>query len=332
MKILIATGIYPPDVGGPAEYAFHLYDEFKRLSHKVKIVSYGLEKKLPFGFRQVWYLTRILARAFSTNLIIVFDTMSTGVPAVIASFLLNKKVIVRIGGDFLWESFVERTGLLIPLPEFYKIGLKLSLKERIVRRLQQFVLDYSDAVVFSTAWQKSIWGCFYNINSEKVFIIENYFGSAIFGVKPKTKNFLWAGRPIKLKNINVLRRTFEEINAADSSISLETPDCSRAELLEKMRNCYAVVLPSVSEVSPNFIIEGLSFGKPFILTRDTGFFEKLQGLGVFINPLDIEDIKNAVLYMSDDKNYAEFLNGIKKFNFVHGWEEIAKEFLSIKLS
>ncbi len=53
MKILICTGIYPPDIGGPAQYADNLKDEFLKQGNAVKILTYKLEKKLPIGIR-VW--------------------------------------------------------------------------------------------------------------------------------------------------------------------------------------------------------------------------------------------------------------------------------------
>ena len=147
MKILIATGVYPPDIGGPAEYAFQLNQEFKKLGYEVTVISYHLEKSLPWGIRQLWYFFRVLRHGWSADFFVAFDTLSTGAPAVFVSFIFGKKIIVRIGGDFLWESFVERSGVPVPLSEFYKIGWNLSLKEKIIRQLQQFLLDYSDGLV-----------------------------------------------------------------------------------------------------------------------------------------------------------------------------------------
>ncbi|OHA54130.1 MAG: hypothetical protein A2Z62_00105, partial [Candidatus Terrybacteria bacterium RIFCSPLOWO2_02_42_20] len=55
LNILICTGIYPPDIGGPAKYAKNLTDEFSRNGNKVKVLAYGMEKKMPIGARHFWY-------------------------------------------------------------------------------------------------------------------------------------------------------------------------------------------------------------------------------------------------------------------------------------
>ena len=71
------------------------------------------------------------------------------------------------------------------------------------------------------------------------------------------------------------------------------------EVLEEIKKCYAVVLPSFSEDSPNFILEAISFGKPFILTKDNGYYEKLEDIGLFIDPFNTDDIKNKILFLSE---------------------------------
>ena len=43
-KILLATGIFPPDIGGPATYVENLAIELEKLGHKVRVVTYSSEK------------------------------------------------------------------------------------------------------------------------------------------------------------------------------------------------------------------------------------------------------------------------------------------------
>ena len=61
------------------------------------------------------------------------DTFSVAFPAVCAARLCGKKMIIRTGGDFLWEFYVERTGDLVLLRDFYntRIG-RLNFKERLI--------------------------------------------------------------------------------------------------------------------------------------------------------------------------------------------------------
>lgn len=55
MKILIATGIYPPQLGGPATYAKNIRDAFLSLKHEVFIKRFTIENKLPTVIRHIWF-------------------------------------------------------------------------------------------------------------------------------------------------------------------------------------------------------------------------------------------------------------------------------------
>src|SRR3989344_253422 len=147
LKILIATGIYPPDIGGPAEYAFNLEREFRTMGYEVAVLSFGLEKKLPIGIRHLYYFFRVLCNAPGTTFILALDTWSVGLPTLLAAKLCGKKVIMRIGGDFLWESYVERSKHLIPLSRFYgDESVGLNVKEKIIRALTGIALRHTDAL------------------------------------------------------------------------------------------------------------------------------------------------------------------------------------------
>src|SRR3990167_4912909 len=127
-NILICSGIYPPDIGGPAKYAKNLTDEFSRNGNKVKVLAYGIEKKLPIAIRHMWYFLRTIFALPKADLVIGLDIFSTGFPAVLAGKIFGKKTILRVGGDFLWETYIESTGHLIKLKDFYEKQLRLSLK------------------------------------------------------------------------------------------------------------------------------------------------------------------------------------------------------------
>src|SRR3989338_2406807 len=133
MRIIITTGLSGKDVGGPAQYGSGLKNAFQELGHEVKLISYGrTEKLLPIGARHIFFFFRILPRIFWANYVLTLDTFSTGVPSVWGAKILGKKSIVRVGGDFLWSAYINKTSKPITLPEFYKKLPALSLKEKII--------------------------------------------------------------------------------------------------------------------------------------------------------------------------------------------------------
>jgi len=75
-------------------------------------------------------------------MIVVLDTWSAAVPTMYACKLMRKKYIIRTGGDFLWEAYVERAGEMVLLKDFYATSIgKLSRKERFTFELSGKVLQ-----------------------------------------------------------------------------------------------------------------------------------------------------------------------------------------------
>lgn len=330
MKILIATGIYPPEIGGPAHYAQELKRSLEKQGNTVRVATYGIERKLPIGIRHIVYLAHTLFSLFGVECIIALDTLSTGVPAVFAARLTRKKIIVRTGGDFLWESYIGRTGEKIPLPEFYAAHRSFSPKEKIIFKLTKYLLQNASAVIFSTEWQRDIFKEGYNFDEKRSYIVENFYGKRNERVAPAKKNFLWAGRRITLKNVETLKKAFELAQKQNHDIALDLlTNISHDALMEKVKTCYAVVVPSVSDISPNLILEGIMFGKPFILTRHTGFQKRLMGCGIFVDPLNTKELSEKIVYLTDRNHYNEYVERISHLSYTHSYDEIAQELLEI---
>lgn len=120
MKILIATGIYPPDIGGPATMLAALAKAFKDNGFEVKILTYSDEilkdEKNIFRigrkqnsllmylkyFLKMWKLSRW------TDVIYVTDTYSVGYFAYLIKKITGKKYILRFAGDSAWETAVNK--------------------------------------------------------------------------------------------------------------------------------------------------------------------------------------------------------------------------------
>lgn len=330
MKILFATGVYPPQVGGPSNYAFSLNQELKKIEVETSVATYGDFLSLPSVVRHFVYLRKLLVFGYKSDVILGFDSVSVGLPAVLAGKLLRKKVVLRLGGDFLWEQYVERTKEKIPLPLFYKQKRSYIFKEKIVFYITNFVVQNSDIIVFSTPWLRDIFLEAYCLKIDKTAIIENAIEVTHKGVLPLKKNYIWAGRPIFLKNTNSLKKAFSDAEKIDSSIHLELFEgLPHGELMEKIKKCYVVIYPSISEVSPNLVLEALAFGKPSIVTKDTGYSELLRDVALFVDPLDERDITEKILFLSKEKNYQELSSRAQVFSHTHTYTEIAGEYLKL---
>ena len=337
MKILIATGIYPPDIGGPAQYTKGVEEAWRAQGHTVQVLSFGIERKLPTGIRHLYYFFRVLFSLPRADFVFSPDTFSAAIPAFFASKLFGKKIIIRTGGDFLWEWYVERTGDLALLRNFYQTRVpQFNLKERIIFCLVRFLFRYADAVIFSTLWQRDIFRQPYTLNLEKCFVVENYYApptrqnySDILKNNRIEKVFVGGTRELKWKNIQRIKEAFSKLQEKGLPVSLELQTGSREQFLRGIESSYAVILASLGDISPNTILEAISYWKPFILTRETGLHEKLKDIGVWVDPEDVDDIAAKIEWLASDANYEIQSKKVEAFTFTHGWEDITKEILAI---
>ena len=330
-KILICTGIYPPLVGGPAQYARNLRDEFTKQGHKVTLITYGLERKLPTGIRHELFFWRAffhMIRGF--DFIIALDTFSVGFPAAVAARILRKKIIIRTGGDFLWESYVERTGDLVLFKNFYRTSLqKLNFKERLIYVCTERTFRYASAIIFSTDWQRQIFAKDYTLSKRKTFVVENFYGSKIESFEPKKKVFIAGTRPLKWKNIPRLKEAFRRAKSKDPSIELDLSTAPYESFLLNIQRGYAVILASLGDISPNMILDAVRSSKPFILTKENGLRDKLGDIGIYIDPENIDEIAEKILFLAQKENYEAYKRKIENFSLAHSWKEICDEFLAI---
>lgn len=329
-KILICTGIYPPRVGGPAQYALEIEKEFKSQGHKVRVITYRLERFLPPLIRHELFFWRTLFLLPGVDLVIALDTFSVGWPAAMAARLMGKKIIVRVGGDFLWESYVERTGDLVLFSNFYRTRKdKLNWKERTVFGITLWTLHNMKAVIFSTAWQKRIFEEAYSLDSGKNFIVENFYGEKLPPVQKKGRVFVAGTRQLKWKNLERLKAAFAEAQKVDPTISLDLSNAPYQEFLQKIREGYAVILTSLGDISPNMILDALRSNTPFVLTRENGLDDRLGSVGMRVDPENIDDIKRGILALADRATHAQQKAQVEGFRHAHNWQQITHEFLAV---
>lgn len=328
MKIVIATGIFPPEPGGPAYYAKHLADALREKRHEVTVVTYGALKRLPMGVRHIAYLFRLLPHLWGADVVLALDTFSVALPAVVAAPLFRVPVVIRTGGDFLWEQYVERTGHMVPLPFFYEQHQPFTRKERIVYALTRFVLARA-MLVFSTEFQRDVWIGAYGVKKEDTFLVDNAIAELFAPLPPERKNFLWYTRGIRFKNEATLRAAFAIAQEQVPDIVLETGTIPQRELIEKMRRCYAVILPSLTELSPNYILDALRCGKPFIQTKYSGFAERYAEYGLTCDPLSVEDIAARIVEMCDEKTYTRLTAQIQTLELSRTYADVADDFIAL---
>lgn len=332
-KILLVSGIIFPEIGGPATYVYNLQKELQRTGTIVDLISYNVfTRRLPIGIRHVALLVQVLLKGITYDQIWAFDVFSAGVPAYFASKILRKKFLVRIGGDSLWEAYVARTEEKIFLSDFYKNKRAFNLREKLMAWSIQQVVSGSNFVVFSTSWMYNIWKKSYKIRRDSVSIIENAYvpydlsNDNDYYMTEGKKIFVCPTRETFFKNKQILIDVFEQLKKTEDNIELDTKPLSHKEHVRRIKSSYAVVIPSLSEVSPNLLLDAMSVGVPYIMTKDSGYAGRFPGCGILIDPRSQEDLANAVTHMLEPHIYRSFKIKAQQALIGRTYAEVAHDF------
>ena len=168
MKILIATGIYPPDIGGPATYSKIIGEELTRRGHSIVILTYGncndpgvvcVSRKIPKGLRHAVYFLKTIWHGARADIIFAQDPVSVGLPSSLAAILLRKKFIVKIVGDYAWEQGMQRFGVKDLLDDF--LAHRYGARVELLRRIQFFTARRAKVILVPSDYLKSVvarWG------------------------------------------------------------------------------------------------------------------------------------------------------------------------------
>lgn len=335
MRILIASPIGLKDIGGPATVARELSASYAMAGDEVQLMTFsGLEKLLPIGLRQLVLFLRAIPAVRRADAVLLLDPASTG-PAIAAlTKLFKKRSVLRVGGDFLWEMYVDRVRKPIRLSEFYTEPRDLTVREKIINSITRFTLSLVDHVAFTTAWQERIWLEPYNLNEKSRSIVESGLPQQqeIREASPEKKVFLAVSRGRYLKNHELLAELWPNIQMRHTEAELDTTPRSPEAYQEALRESYALILPSISDVCPNAVLEAIAYGKPFITTRDTGLYDLYPDSGFFVDTRDQNEIQAAIEKLLDPGSYRDALARVRHSVRTRTWDTVAQEFRALLVS
>lgn len=161
MKILLAAGLYPPDIGGPATYAELIAAELPKRGITVVVIPYRVVRRVPKVFRHLAYTGKLWRASRDVDAIFALDPMSVGVPARIVARLRRKPLVVRLGGDYVWEQGVQRFGITDTLDVYTEGTNPRPFMVRLLARIQTWVTRGAVAVILPSEYLKRIvlmWG------------------------------------------------------------------------------------------------------------------------------------------------------------------------------
>ncbi|MDD4271825.1 MAG: glycosyltransferase [Patescibacteria group bacterium] len=145
IKILIATGIYPPDFRGPATMLEALPKSLEKNGFSVKLITYSdikttpeergrifrILRQGPGATRHLKYFLTMLKLSLEADFIYCTDTYSVGYFCYLIKKMIGKKYIVRFAGDSAWE-----TALRLGVTADYLIDFQKKTYTRPIEKLK----------------------------------------------------------------------------------------------------------------------------------------------------------------------------------------------------
>ena len=323
MRILLATGLYPPDIGGPATYAKLLEERLPRHGIEVTVLPFGPVRRLPPIIRHLIYAWKVAAASRGADIILVQDSVSTGLPVAIASFCMRKKFIVRVPGDYAWEQGVQRFGVKESLDEFQKRSY--ARRVEMLRNIQRFTVARAHRIIAPSRYLANIISQWLP-RPVPIDVIYNGVETGEIPHIPRERNLivtsgrlvLWKGflelievtarhRDWRLAIIGsgpeerILERKAASLGATDHVIF--TGQLPRTDTQKWFARATVFVLNSTYEGFSHTLIEAMAAGAPIIATRVGGNPETIRGSldGILIDAGDTAGLERCIAELLSDE-------------------------------
>ncbi len=343
MKILITTGVYPPDIGGPATYSKLLFDELPKRGIEVDVLSFGEVRFLPKIIRHIIYFFKILKKSKGVGIIYAQDPVSVGLPTMLASKILNKRFFIRIAGDYAWEQGVQRFDVKDNLDDFSAKNKGYSFMVRVFKKIQKTVANSADMIIVPSQYFKGIisnWG----IETSKINAIYNGIkisqqSEVVFSndIKDESTNkekvLLSVGRLVPWKGFDVLIECMPEILKNYPNLKLKiigsgpqkenlekiinklnlrddvflTGQLEREKTLKCMEEADLFILNTQYEGFAHQLIEVANLKTPIITTNIGGNPELIENNkeGILIEPNNKQQIIDSIIKVLKNNEFRE---------------------------
>jgi glycosyltransferase involved in cell wall biosynthesis len=340
VRVVVVSGIWPPDVGGPASHAPAVADFLVARGHDVEVVTtataspperaypvHWVSRTLPRGARHVKAVSVIRARAARSD--VVYTTGLFGRSAAGAT-LARRPFVLKLTADPAFERAWRRGLIGGSVDSFQEGGGGPSV--RLLRRLRDAELRHAAHVFTPSAWLRELvvsWG----VPPERVSVLPNP-APAIDGLASKQElrdrhglagpTLAFAGRLTPQKALGQaiwsvataggiallvvgdgpdrprLERLAAELGVADDVRFLGAQP--RERVLELLRAADGAVLTSDWENFPHTVVEALAVGTPVVATAVGGVPEVVHDgeNGLLVPPGDRDAFAEAIRRFVDD--------------------------------
>ena len=309
MRILITTGIFPPDIGGPATYVPLIAKALTERGHQVTVLTTSEPENLqwddnayPFSVlrinrrQRIWLrLLKCVAKALrlgrTADVIyangIYFETA-------IANKFLRKPLVMKIVGDEAWERSLRKGWTRDNFEDFQQ--RHQSWQAELLKRHRSWVVRQADKVIAPSQYLAN-WVVKWGVPAEKIVVIYNAVeipdSIEPLPVPLKTPvKAITVGRLVPWKRVDRLLEALEKIPELGLVVVGDGPERPRLERMAEdlgvsdrvyfagqrskretiglMAACDFFILNSTYEGLPHVVLEAMALGLPVVATAVGG--------------------------------------------------------------
>jgi glycosyltransferase involved in cell wall biosynthesis len=366
MNIVLATGIFEPEAGGPATYTKELAHSLTKQGHTVTVLTYSHKSAYEFDVEYPFTVVRVVRRfrvlnhlhylwklfqvAKNAECLYSFDVLSAGIPVRVVSMMRRIPYVVRIGGSYTWERYLDAGYTPCTLNEFY--SQKKNKMFPFLGACTSWVIAGARGVVFNSRQQKDLYATVYPGQKgqiREVIVNPGYDNpeKLIWAPQEGKQEIVFWGRFIVMKNIETLLQAYAASGTTADLVLIGDgprkqeilrlieeyeigdrvkvfPSQRRELILKRVIHARYVVVPSWTDVSPNQINECIALGIPFLITKENFLPYEIPDI-LTIDPHQAHSLTEKIVHLEDALPYEECVAACKSISFHYTWEECARD-------
>jgi glycosyltransferase involved in cell wall biosynthesis len=347
VRVVVVSGIWPPDPGGPASHAPALADFLSERGHQVEVVTTADSEPAARPYPVRWAgrsspfrhvrATSLVRRAASRADAVYATSMIRR--AAIGSSLGRRPLVVKLVSDEAFERATRSGRYSGTLDEFQAVG---GVRTRLLRATRTRALRKATHVFCPSAYLRDValrWG----LDPERISVLPNP-APTIPQMPPRDELrrdlelegsvLVFAGRLGPQKAVGVLLDALVDADGVSLAIAGDGPErgalerragelgldgrvrflgsVPRETVLRLFRAADASVLPSAWENFPHTVVEALAVGCPVIATAVGGVPEVVRDgeNGLLVGPNDAAGLAAAIRRFFADAELRERLRAV----------------------
>jgi glycosyltransferase involved in cell wall biosynthesis len=332
MRVVVVSGIWPPDVGGPATHASELAAFLHERGHQVVVVTTADCAPAPTPFSIRWvsradppgvrHLRAVLAvAAATTNADVVYATGMIGRTG-LATLLVRRPLVIRLVADPAYER-ARRLGLTrAGLDKFereqgFRLGLLRAARDLPLRRASHVVCPSAFLADRAASW---------SLPRDRIIVVPSSVSVPSIDGRDELRRrhslagptLVFVGRLVPQKSLEVALEALGRTEGVTLVLVGDGPERPRIEeharyqglddrarfvgaqerqiVFELLRAADASILSSTWENFPHTIVEALAVGTPVIATAVGGVPEVVENdrNGLLVPPQNPDALASAI--------------------------------------